>query len=443
MRAKTFRLQKSISIQALCGLASLLVAVAFSGCAPKNEYQEPPPPTVTVANPIQKMVVQSMEFTGTTEAINMVEIRARVEGFLESIEFEEGKAVKKGDLLFTIDPRPFEAELAQAQASIKLAQARVASGKADENRAIAEVANANAQLARAEKAAASGAITASEIDVLKTDVLTSRAGVEAAKASITSAEAEIAAGEALVEQAQLNLEYTKVRSPIDGRAGRRLVDIGNLVGSTESTLLTKLVQYDPVYAFFTINENDLLEFNRQHVEELVEAQDGTSGDDAEMRLNQQVFIGLGDEEGFPYEGIADYADLAVDQSTGTFEIRAVIPNPTRVIPPGAFIRIRVPREEIEAVLIDERAIGRDQSGAYLLVVNSENVVDRRTVTLGAVYEGLQSVQGDIGPEDRVIVNGLQRARPGAKVTPQEQSSAAAEPAQTSEEAPSDTPSTEE
>ncbi len=396
--------------------AWIVAGIFFVGCQAVNEYQEPPPPAVTVANPVRQRVVVSMEFTGTTEAVNLVDVRARVEGFLESVVFEEGKKVDQGDLLFTIDARPFQAELAQAEASVKLAQARVASGQADENRAIAEVANAKAQLARSKKAAAKGAVTAAEIDVLKTNVLTARAGVDAAKAAIASAEAEIAAGEALVTQAKLYLDYTQIRSPIAGRAGRRLVDVGNLVGSGESTLLTKVIQYDPIYAFFTINEKDLLEFNRRH---LAEAQSQKASDEQEMQLDQKVFIGLGDEEGTPHEGRADFADLAVDQSTGTFLVRAVVPNTDRLIPPGAFIRVRVPREEIEAILIDERAIGRDQAGAYLLIVDSKNVVERRAVSLNGKYDGKQAVRGQIGPEDRVIIRGLQRARPGAKVTPQE------------------------
>jgi len=345
----------------------------------------------------------------------MVDIRARVTGFLETIEFEEGKAVEKGDLLFTIDARPFQAALAQAEASVELAKARVASGEAQKLAAEAEVANANAQLARSKKAAASGAVTQSEIDVLITAVLTARAAVDGAKAAITSARAEIAAGEALVAVAQLNLDYTKVRSPIKARAGRRMVDVGNLVGAGESTLLTKLVQYDPIYAFFTISERDLLEFNRQQI---AEASERAQSDEEELKLDRRLFIGLGDEKGFPHEGRADFADLAVDQSTGTFLIRAIIPNPDRLIPPGAFARVQVPGREIEVVLVDERAIGRDQSGAYLLVVGSDNLVERRIVTLGGKYDGMQAVEGPIGPEDRVIVNGIQRARPGSKVAPQ-------------------------
>ena len=411
----------------------LFTIVTLAGCQPANEYQQPPPPTVTVAYPLVKNVIESKEFTGTTEAINMVEVRARVEGFLDSIEFEEGKSVEAGDLLFRIDPRPFEAALAQARSRVQLAKARIASGQADEKRAVAEVANANAQLARGERAAAGGAVTESELDLLKTAVLTARAGVDAAKASIASAQAELAAGEAMVTRAELDLEYTEVRSPIKARAGRRLVDVGNLVGAQDTTLLTHLVQYDPIYAFFTINENDLLEFNRRNV-----AERGTNVEpsEEEIRLNIPLFIGLGDQEDYPYEGNADFADLAVDESTGTYLIRAVVPNPDRVIPPGAFIRVRVPTEEVEAVLVDERAIGRDQAGAYLLVVGKENVVERRTVTVGVTYDGKQAVTGPIGAKDRIIVNGMQRARPGAKVDPQEapvEESVVEEPEPSSEE----------
>jgi len=399
----------------------LLMGMMSTGCQPKNQYEKPPLPKVTVAHLSVEMVVASKEFTGTTEAVNLVDVRARVEGFLESIEYEEGKEVEKGDLLFTIDPRPFEAKLAQAKASVQLAHAQVASGRAEEKRALAEVANANAQLARSKKAAAQGAVTASEIDLRKTAVLTARAGVEAAKAAIASAQAEIAANEALVTQATLNLDYTKIRSPIKGRAGRGLVDVGNLVGSGESTLLTHLIQYDPIYVFFTINENDLLDFNRRH---LAKASSSEEPADKEIKLDRKLFVGLGDEEGYPHEGHADYADLAVDQSTGTYTIRALVANPQRLIPPGAFIRVRVPMEEVEAMLIDPRAVSRDQGGAYLLIVNSENQVERRTITLGNSYHGKRAVMGPIGPEDRIIVNGLQRARIDAKVDPQMAASAA-------------------
>jgi len=391
------------------------------GCQPANVYQPPPPPPVTVANPELRTVVDTIEFTGTTEAVEMVDIRARVEGFLLSIEFDEGTAVKEGKLLFQIDPRPFQATLAQADASVKLAMARLESAKAELARAAAEVTNAEAQVRRVKNAIAisPGSVTQEELDLRNTAVLTAKAAEDAAQAAIASAKAEIEAGKALVQQADLDLSYTRVRSPIDGRAGRKLVDVGNLVGAGESTLLTNVISYDPVYGFFTVSETDLLKFNRQQIE-----REASSSSDEEMKLDRTIFLGLGDEEGFPHEGKADYADLAVDQSTGTFLIRGVFPNAKRLIPPGAFIRVQVPGDEIKVLLIDERAIGRDQAGPYLLVVDPNNTVERRTVQLSGKYHGMQAVSGPIDPEDRVIVNGLQRARPGAKVAPQQRQPAA-------------------
>jgi membrane fusion protein (multidrug efflux system) len=415
----------------------ILVSCLFTaGCQPKNVYQEPPPPPVTVANPELRTVVDTIEFTGTTEAVELVDIRARVEGFLLSIEFDEGKAVKKGDLLFRIDPRPFDAALAQAKASVELATAREQSARAELARSKAEVRNATTQVDRVEKAIriSPGAVTQEELDLRRTAVLTAKAAEDAAEAAIASAKAQIAAGVAMVEQADLDLSYTEVLSPIDGRAGRKLVDVGNLVGAGESTLLTNVINYDPVYGFFTVSETDLLRFNRKQIER----EAASSSSDEEIDLDQTIFLGLGDEEGFPHEGTADYADLAVDQSTGTFLIRGVFPNPKRLIPPGAFIRVQVPRDEIEVLLIDERAIGRDQAGPYLLVLDAENTVERRTVQLGGKYHGMQAVSGPIGPDDRVIVNGLQRARPGAKVDPQERQPAAAEEADDTEPSPPDT-----
>jgi RND family efflux transporter MFP subunit len=340
--------------------------------------------------------------------------------------------VKKGDLLFQIDPRPFEATLAQARASVELATARELSAHAELARASAEVANAKSQVARIEEAnrRSPGAVTDEERELRRTAVLTAIAAEDAAQASIASAKAEIAAGKAIEQQAKLDLSYTQVRSPIDGRAGRRLVDVGNLVGSTDSTLLTNVIRYDPVYAFFTISEIDLLGFNRRQVEERA-----SSSSDEEIKLDRQIFLGLGDEEGYPHEGRATYADLAVDQSTGTYLIRGEFPNAQRVIPPGAFIRVQVPGDEIQALLIDERAIGRDQSGAFLLVVNADDIVERRIVQLTGKYHGMQAVSGPIGPDDRVIVNGLQRARPGAKVDPQKR-----QPADDTAPSPPDTAS---
>jgi len=423
-------------------LASLVLMLAswllVTGCQPENVYQEPPPPPVTVAHPELRTVVDAAEFTGTTEAVEMVDIRARVEGFLISIDFEEGTAVKKGDLLFQIDPRPFQATLAQANASVELAKARQLSAEAELARSAAEVVNAKAQVARIENAIAisPGAVTREELDLRRTAVLTATAAEDAAKAAIASAMAEIAAGKAMVQQAKLDLSYTQVRSPIDGRAGRRLVDIGNLVGATDSTLLTNVVRYDPVYGFFTVSETDLLRFNRKQIDTK-----GSASADVEIELDQTIYLGLGDEEGYPHKGKADFADLAVDQSTGTYLIRGVFPNAKRLIPPGAFIRVQVPRGEIQALLIDERAVGRDQAGPYLLILDADNKVERRTVQLVGKYDGLQAVKGPISTDDRVVVNGLQRARPGSVVAPQQQAAPKQQPVQNStEESVDDSPS---
>ncbi len=395
----------------------VLCCAAVIGCQQPNEYQEPPPPPVTVANPEVRTVVESVEFTGTTEAYELVDIRARVEGFLNSIHFDEGMAIKQGDLLFEIDPEPFRAVLNQAKASEKLALARLESAKAEVKRATAEVRNAESQLTRVERAikVSPGAVTPEEVESKRTAVLTARATADSAKAAITSAEAEIAAAQALVAQAELDLGYCTVRSPIDGRAGRKLVDLGNLVGAGESTVLTRIVKYDPIYVYFNVNENALLNFIQEQAKEL---EDQTRD---EVKLQKPILIGLGTDDGYPHEGIAEYSDLAVDESTGTYLIRGIVPNKKKLIPPGAFARINVPGEEIEATLIDPRAVGRDQSGAYLLIVDSSNTVTRRNVELAGKYEGLQAVKGDITVNDRVIVNGVQRARPGAKVTPQQAS----------------------
>ena len=407
----------------LAVLGMLALAV---GCREPNQYQEPPPPPVTVSQPELRTVVDTLEFTGTTVAVELVDIRARVEGFLTSIKFREGMAVKRGDTLFTIDARPFRATLAQAKASKQLAAAQRNSALAEQKRAEAEVINAKSQLERVEQAVkvSPGAVTEEEVETRRTAVLTAQASLEAAKAAITSAEAEIAATEALITQAELELNYCDVRSPINGRAGKRMVDVGNLVGSGESTILTSVVSYDPIHVFFNVNENDLLGFIREQVDKKGKI------DEEEVELDQLIRIGLSDEEGFPHEGKADYSDLAVDQSTGTYEIRGVIPNSKRIIPPGAFVRVSVPRGEVEALLVDPRAVGRDQSGAYLLSVNASNVVERHDVQLGPKYDGLQAIRGEVSTNDWIIVNGLQRARVGATVAPRKlaaDSQQAAEP----------------
>ncbi len=409
-----------VSFDRIRSLDSVLLGLLIvGGCGTnKNTYVPPPPPQVTVAHPIQEEIVETRDFTGTTKAFESVEILARVEGFLEAIEFEDGADVKEGQLLARVDPKPFEAALAQAQASLALAKARRQSSEAELTRASAELANMKTQLARVESAQARspGAVTESEIELRRTAVMTSQAAVEGANAAIASSEAEIAAGEAEVTKAELNLSYTEVRSPITGRVGKKNFNVGSLVGTPNTKLLTTVVRTDPIYAYFTVSEQDFLRFNRERI-----AQDrGMPGTNSDGKV-RTVLMGLGDEEGYPHKGIIDFADLALDESTGTFLVRGRFDNPDELISPGAFVRISIPMQKQLALLISETAIGRDQGGAYLLVVNDKDTVEMNRVTLGGKYEGMQIVSGgELTPEDRVVVEGIQMSRPGAVVTPIEQ-----------------------
>ena len=411
---------ESILVPSLrAGLPLMLVLLATTGCgSSKNTYVPPPPPQVTVAHPVEEEIVETRDFTGTTKAFESVEILARVEGFLEAIEFEDGADVEAGQLLARIDPRPFAATLAQAKASLALAHARHQSSQAELTRASAELANMKTQLERVETAQARspGAVTESEIELRQTAVMTSQAAVEAANAAIASSEAEIAAGEAEVTKAELNLSYTEVHSPIAGRVGRKNFDVGSLVGTPGTTLLTTVVRNDPIYAYFTVSEQDFLRFNRERI-----AQDRKLPSSSTDQKNRPLLLGLGDEEGYPHEGIVDFADLALDESTGTYLVRGRFDNPDELIPPGAFVRIRIPMKKKPALLVAETAIGRDQGGAYLLVVNEENIVEMKRVTLGGKHDRMQIVTGgELTPTDRVVVEGIQMSRPGATVTPVEQ-----------------------
>jgi RND family efflux transporter MFP subunit len=388
-----------------------LVMIGAAGCQHANQYVPPPPPKVTVAHPVEKEVVDSVQYTGTTQAYEFVEIRARVKGFLQNVLFQPGVDVSEGAQLYLIDPKPFQAAVDKATAAVALAKAQVASSKAAEVQAEVEARNAEAQYRRGYQAAKGGAVTAAELDDMRTYRDTAAAKISVAQAAIQSAVAAAESAEAVLRDAELNLGYTQVLSPIDGRVGRTLVDEGNLVGDGEPTHLTTVVCYDPIYAYFNISETDLLDFMRRAREE--------SGPGTPVRKTvekQIVELGLADEDGYPHKGHFEYADLAIDQSTGTFLVRAEFSNPDRVILPGAFVRIRLPLQKIKAVLIPDEAVGRDQSGEYALTVNSRHVVERRAVELGDVFDGMRAITKGLSLDDWVVVNGIQRATPGTAVT---------------------------
>lgn len=372
----------------------LLVLVFAGGCDQVPPPPKPTPPKVTVTLPVQKDVREYHDFTGTTDAIDSVEIRARVQGFLESIHFsaeldaeradsDNPINVKKGDRLFVIEQAPFQAIVQQAEAS------RAA--------ALANRIEAKANFARAEdlRQRDVGAITDVQFDQLK-------AAYELSEARVSAAEAE-------VQRAEIDLAYTEIDAPITGRISRELVDVGNLVGAGEQTLLTTIVTIDPIYAYFNISEAVLLEAREQ----------ARQGHDASgKQALPVVYLGLQTENDYPHKGELDYIDTRVDPSTGTIQVRGRFPNAEAKMLPGMFARVRVVGQpHPDALLVNERALVTDLGGKYVLVVGEDNVVDKRLVQLGQLVNGMRVVTEGLQPDERYIVKGIQRARPGFPVEP--------------------------
>jgi RND family efflux transporter MFP subunit len=361
-------------------------AALAAACGGQREYVEPPPPRVTVAQPQQRSVTDYLEMTGTTEAIETVEIRARVEGFLLSREFEEADVVRQGDLLYVIDPAEYEARVEGAEAALKVA---VASLDLEE-----------ARLERLVEARRSRAV--SELEVIQ-----SQAQRDVSAAHVEAARAEL-------RRAKLDLGYTRIRAPITGRVGRSLVDEDNLVGAGEKTLLTSIVRYDPIYAYFDINERALLA--------LIDSTEEAREKEGRLEAMRQIPVELGraNEQGYPFRGNLHYTASTLDADTGTFLLRAIFrnPEPLRLLP-GLFVRGRLPvREREGALLVSERALGSDQSGRYVLVVDEENVAQYRPVEVGAKVDGMRVIEKGLEAADWVITQGLLRARPGAVVEPE-------------------------
>ncbi|MCB2192133.1 MAG: efflux RND transporter periplasmic adaptor subunit [Deltaproteobacteria bacterium] len=375
---------KGISKQAFTALAILAgLTLAAAGCdRGENKFAAPPPPTVTVAKPVTRTVTDYQVFTGNTQAQFSVDINARVEGQLRSVDFEVGSRVKKGQRLFVIEPEPYKAKVDIALANLAVAKAQLQL--------------AQATLVRKENAFKDRAV--SEVDVIQ------------AKAQEAEAQAQVQAAKAQVERARIDYGYTHIHAPISGRVSRNLVDVGNLVGAGQTTKLTSIVMDDPIYAYFTVAEADIMEYRDNQR-------------DKEVPLNDKGYplVNLGNttEDDYPHKGYLDWIDNKVDPSTGTIQVRGVFPNSDGVLLPGLFIRVQVPVGIIkDAILISERALGRDQRGTYLLVVDEKDVVQYRPVDIGPVQkDGKLVILKGINKDDRVIINGLQRVRPGVKCTP--------------------------
>jgi RND family efflux transporter MFP subunit len=366
-------------------------AVVLAACGQGNQYVAPPPPKVTVAKPVRQQVTRYLEATGNTTAVNSADLVARVPGFLQEINYEDGALVKKGTLLFTIEPEPYE---------LKLEQAKSAEAGADAN-----LKQAQAAFER-------------QKDLLSRQVST-QAQYDQALATRDSAQSTLDQAQVNTKLAAINNDYAHVTAPFDGVVTARLVSIGEYVGgSATPTVLATIVQTDPIYANFNISEKDVL-----RVREIM-AKTGLTR--ADLR-NVPVEIGLQDETGYPHRGQLDYAAPTVDQSTGTLAVRGIFQNADRTLLPGYFVRVRVPgpAPADASLLVPDVAIGADQGGRYVLVVGNDNVVEQRKVEVGPRVEELRVIEKGLTPDDRVVVAGVLRAIPGQKVDPQTQTASAA------------------
>lgn len=374
-------------IPCLVGLLPILAGLPC-GCGPSTPpVAEVPPPPVTVSTPLLREIVDQDDYEGRIAAEQTVEVRARVRGHLVKIHFKDGQSVNEHDPLFEIDPRSYQAALDAANAQLSSADANLELAKKE--------------YARYALLAARGAATKEEVDVWTAKQLTASADRLKALAA--------------VEQAQLDLDFTKVAAPIKGRTSRTQVTIGNLINAGGGeTLLTTLVSVDPMYVYFDVDERALLRYRRVFSKPTSDGAAETTVKD----LKIPVQVGLEGETGYPHKGMLDFADNRVNPSTGTIQVRGVLPNPKRILDAGMRARVRIPiGAPYKALLVTERAIGTDQGRKFVYIVNDQNVAERRDVTLDRIYDGLVVVREGVKATDRVIVNGIQRVRDGATVEP--------------------------
>ena len=373
------RLQNAASASRLvCAVSAFVI---LSACE-QNTFVPPPPPKVDVAPPAQKTITRYLDATGNTAPFKTVDLVARVQGFLQAINYKDGSFVKEGTTLFTIEPETYKLKLEQAQAAEAGSQASLKQAESDYKRQV--------ELVQKQ------AVSQSTLD-------TSTSNRDNAQANLSQAQVN-------TRIAQVNYGYTNVAAPFDGIVTAHLVSVGELVGVASPTQLATIVALDPIYVNFNVNEQDVLK---------VREEARRRGMTVEDLRQLPIEIGLQTETGFPHKGTLDYVSPQVNQSTGTLAVRGILQNPDRVLLPGYFVRIRVPFEQsVKALLVPDVALGSDQTGRYVLVVNAENVVEQRKVTVGPLEGDLRVIGSGLKAEDKVVVAGLLRAIPGQKVDPQ-------------------------
>jgi multidrug efflux system membrane fusion protein len=371
------------SILRSSALALALSGLALAGCAPTPPAMpEAPPPGVTVSLPLERDVIDRVELTGRTAAVESVQVRARVWGQLQKINFTEGAEVKKGDLLFLIDQRPYRAALKRAEADIEQGEARVDRLKTDHT--------------RGRNLVGTRSMSREEFDKISGDLLEAQAMTRSARAA--------------AETAKLNLEYTEVRAPVSGQISRAMVTVGNMVTSSETggTMLTTIVSLDPMYAYFDVDEMTFSQVRQM----LRKSAGGSPSNTA------PVMLGLAHEKDYPHQGRIDFADNQIDPNTGTLKVRGIFGNADRSLTPGLFARISLPLGGAHrAVLVADRVVDTDQGQKVVYVVNGENVVDKRPVQLGRLHDGMREILSGVKPTERVVVDGIQRVRSGVTVDP--------------------------
>jgi RND family efflux transporter MFP subunit len=374
----------SHSLNAVAVARIVLVAigcVALSACE-QNSFVPPPPPKVEVGLPAQKSITRYLDATGNTAPIKSVDLVARVQGFLQSINYQDGTFVKEGTTLFTIEPETYKLKLEQAQAAEAGAQASLKQAEADFKR---------------------------QSDLVQRQAV-SQATLDTSTSTRDNAQANLQQAEVNTKIAAVNYGYTKVTAPFDGIVSAHLVSVGELVGVSSPTQLATIVALDPIYVNFNVNEQDVLRIREEARRRGITV--------SELR-QLPVEVELQTETGYPHKGKLDYISPTINQSTGTLPVRGVLPNPDRTLLPGFYVRVRVPfGEDTKALLVPDVALGSDQAGRYVLVVNGDNVVEQRKVRTGPLEGELRVIESGLRPDDRVVIAGLLRAIPGQKVEPQ-------------------------